>query len=202
MSGVPEQVDEAVVLVTAFGPFPGQPVNPTERIADALAGEEHVVAHVLDVSYARATEQVDELVRMVDPVAVVAFGVAADARGVRLEEVARNHGGAPAPDVDGDPGPRGALDDGPPEVSSRLPLAAIASALAAAGVPLESSDDAGTYVCNHLFRHLVTDPALAGRPVGFVHVPDPAVSAIDEATVVLAGRIVVDAVAAHARGEL
>ena len=127
-----EQVDEPVVLVTAFGAFPGQPVNPTEAIADALAGEDHVMSHVLDVSYRRAVEQLDDLVRMVAPFAAVGFGVTSNAVGIRLEEVARNRGGATTPDVDGDTGPVGTLDDGPPALPSRLPLAAIADALVGA----------------------------------------------------------------------
>ena len=203
-AGTREEVDEPVVLVTVFGPFPGQEVNPTEGIADALAGQDHAVSHVLDVTYQRAVAQLDDLVRMVAPMAVVSFGVVADARGIRLEEVARNRGGAVTPDVDGDRGPGGALDDGPATVPTRLPLPAIADALVAAGIPVEPSDDAGSYVCNHLFRRLVTHPALAGVPAGFIHVPDPVLpdALVDQATIELAGRIVVDTVAAHARGEL
>lgn len=202
-AGSHELVEEPVVLVTVFGPFPGQAQNPTEVIADALAGEDHVVSHVLDVSFRRAVAQLDELVAMVDPAAVVAFGVAGDAVGIRLEEVARNRSGADRPDVDGEAWTGGDLDDGPPVVRSRLPLPAIADALVAAGIRVEPSDDAGTYVCNHVFRHLVTHPSLRERPVGFVHVPDPgATSGMDAATVAVAGRIIVDAVAAQARGEL
>lgn len=199
-----EAVDEPVVLVTVFGSFPGQDHNPTEGIADALAGQDHVVSHVLDVSYRRAVSQLEELVRMVAPMAVVSFGVVADARGIRLEEVARNRGGATTPDVDGEHGPTGALDDGPEAIPTRLPLPAIADALVGAGIPVEPSDDAGTYVCNHLFRRLVTHPALAGAPAGFIHVPDPALpdAPLDHETIALAGRIVVDTVAAHARGDL
>lgn len=202
-AGSHEVVEDPVVLVTVFGPFPGQPLNPTEAIADALAGEDHVVSHVLDVSFRRAVAQLDELVAMVEPAAVVAFGVAGDATGIRLEEVARNRSGADRPDVDGEAWTDGAIDHGPETVRSRLPLPAIADALVAAGIRVEPSDDAGTYVCNHVFRHLVTHPSLHDRPVGFVHVPDPATtSGVDAGTVALAGRIVVDAVAAHARGEL
>lgn len=198
-----EQVDEPVVLVTAFGPFPGHPRNPTEAIVDALAGEEHVVAHVLDVSYRRAVEQLDDLVAMVDPRAVVCFGVASDARGIRLEEVARDRGAAEQPDVDGDTGPDGPTGDGPATVPSSLPLASIADALVGAGLRVEPSDDAGRYVCNHVFHHVMTHPGLRGRPAGFVHVPDPSTTEdVDLEMVVLAGRIVVDAVAASARGDL
>lgn len=198
-----EEVDEPVVLVTVFGPFPGQPENPTERIADALAGEDHVVSHVLAVSYARAVQQIDDLVRMIRPAAAVGFGVVADARGIRLEETARNHGDAITPDVDGELGADGPIDGGPSAVPTRLPLAAIADALVGAGIPVEPSDDAGQYVCNHVFRHLVTHPDLAGRPVGFIHVPDPRQPhGMDLETIQLAGRIVVDTVAAHARGDI
>lgn len=199
-----EEVDEPVVLVTVFGPFPGQDVNPTERIADALAGEDHVVSHVLDVSYDRAVAQLDDMVRMVAPMAVVAFGVVGDARGIRLEEVARNRGGADTPDVDGRTGPVGPLDDGPAAVPTRLPLPEIADALVAAGIPVEPSEDAGTYVCNHVFRRLVTHPDLAGVPAGFIHVPDPLRDGalVDEESIAVAGRIVVDTVAAHARGDI
>lgn len=206
MTGNPrtERVDEDVVLVTVFGAFPGQDVNPTEDIADALAGQDHVVSHVLDVSYERSIQQLDDLVQMVAPMAVVSFGVAADAHGIRLEELARNRGGAATPDVDGAQGPPGPLDDGPESLPTRLPLPAIADALVAAGIPVEPSDDAGKYVCNHIFRRLVTHPVLADIPVGFVHVPDPArgLTTIDIETIRLAGRIVVDTVAAHARGDL
>lgn len=198
-----EDVDEPVVLVTAFGPFPGQACNPTEAIADALAGQEHVVAHVLDVSYRRAVEQLDDLIAMTAPAAVVCFGVAGAARGVRLEELARNRGGAEEPDVDGEHGPAGPLDDGPEALRSRLPLGAIADALVAAGIPVEPSDDAGTYVCNHVFRHVVTHPDLLDLPVGLVHVPDPATTpGITPAMLALAGNVVVDTVGAHARGAL
>lgn len=199
-----EEFDEPLVLVTAFGPFPGQDCNPTERIADALAGEEHVVSHVLDVSYRRSVELLDQLVAMVEPAAAVGFGVASDATGIRLEEMARNRCGATTPDVDDELGPTGSIDDGPPLVPTRLPLGKLADALVAAGLPVEPSDDAGTYVCNHLFRQMLRHPGLTGRPTGFVHVPDPAArrSTMDADAVVLAGRIIVDTLAAHARGDL
>jgi pyroglutamyl-peptidase len=199
-----EEVEEALVLVTGFGPFPGQPVNPTESIVDAMAGLDHVVAHVLATSYRLAVEQLDDLVAMVDPAAVVAFGVAADATGIRLEEVARARVGARV-DVEGRTS--GGPAAGEP-VRSRLPLGDLADALVAAGLPVQPSDDAGDYVCNHLFHHLVTAPALAERPVGFVHVPDPGRDGplgqahLGQAQLVLAANVIVDTVAAHARGDL
>ena len=159
------------MLVTAFGPFPGQPVNPSELVVDELAGEEDVVGHVLDVSYERAVSQFDGLVRMVDPSAVVCLGVAASSAAVRLEAVAGRHDSSAAPDVDGVVGGGRRIDTGPATIPTRLDLAAVGAALASAGILAERSDDAGGYVCNHLFRHALTHVDLLDRPVGFVHVP-------------------------------
>ena len=95
-----ELVLERPILVTAFGPFPGQPLNPSELVVDELAGEEEVVGHVLDVSYARATDQLDTMVRMLDPSAVVCFGVGSSASTVLLEGLARNRDRSEREDVD------------------------------------------------------------------------------------------------------
>ncbi len=199
LPGAHEDLDEGVALVTAFGPFPGQPHNPTERIVDDLAGDEHVVGHVLDVSYRRAQEQLDELVRMVDPIAVVCFGVARGAEVVRIEQLAWHRDDATDPDVDGVVRRGQLIDDGPPSVPTRLPVEAMLEALGAAGVAAELSDDPGRYVCNHVMRHTLRMDALLGRPVGFVHVPPPSAPGFDVDRIALAGRIVVDLVVAHAR---
>jgi pyroglutamyl-peptidase len=58
---------------------------------------------------------------------------------------------------------------GPATLPSRLPLDRLAAALAADGYEVLTSDDAGGYLCNHLFYELMTQ-----RPegvAGFVHVP-------------------------------
>jgi pyroglutamyl-peptidase len=201
-SGSHEDVDEGVVLVTAFGPFPGQRTNPTELIADDFAGEDHVVSHVLDVSYTRATAQLDELVRMLDPVAVICFGVAAGADSVRVERLAWNVNDAPGPDVDGDVRRGRLIDHRAETLRTRLPVEQILDALAAAGVKARASDDPGRYVCNHVFRHVLTSSQMAGRPVGFVHVPPPTASGFNPAMLTLTGRVVVDTVSAVAAGRI
>lgn len=182
---------ERPVLVTAFGPFPGQPVNPSELVVDALAGEEDVVSHVLDVSYDRAPDQLDGLVRMVDPTAVVCFGVAASTTGVRVETTARNLDDSPAADVDGAVREGRRIDHGPATVPCRLDVDSILAALGRAGIPATRSDDAGGYVCNHVLRHAVMSSDLYDRPVGFVHVPRLGAPGFAVDTYGLVGRTVV-----------
>lgn len=190
----PPPVLDRPVLVTAFGPFPDHPVNPSEVVVDALAGDEDVVGHVLDVSYRRAPEQLDALVRMVDPAAVVCVGVGSGSSVVRLETSARSHDTSSAPDVDGEVRAGRRIDTGPTSLATRLDVEAMAAALTAVDVPVERSDDAGGFVCNHVFRHALTSLDLLERPVGFVHVPEFGSPGFDLVAYGLVGRVVVDVV--------
>lgn len=161
------------VLLTGFGHFPGVERNPSGEVARALAGREvgglRVVAATLDVSWARAPQQLDAARAQHGPWAVLSLGVAPGEE-LRLEHVARNRDSAALPDVDGVPGAGGPIRPGAAALlASRLPLAAFAQALAAAGLPARASDDAGGYLCNHLFYELLLRHA--GGPCGFVHVP-------------------------------
>ena len=62
---------------------------------------------------------------------------------------------------------------GPDTFESMLPIQAMRAALEQLGVPVAISDDAGGYVCNHLFyaaRYVIDSRGLSTR-CGFVHVP-------------------------------
>ena len=166
--------DAPTLLLTGFGPFPGFPVNPSWEVARALDGttlDGHVVRAVrLDVAYGRAADQLRAAVRRSRPAIVVNLGVAAgDA--IRLETTARNADRAEAPDVDGVVGGgRPVRATGPATLPSRLPLAALERDLEAAGFAVRRSDDAGGYLCNHVF-YVALDEVAAERPVGFIPVP-------------------------------
>jgi pyroglutamyl-peptidase len=105
---------------------------------------------------------------------LLALGVAPRAQGVRLERIARNRDDAALPDNAGEqrkltpivPGGRDTLE-------STLPIPAMQAALEQLGVQVSISDDAGGYVCNHLFytaRHVIDSFHLPTR-CGFVHIP-------------------------------
>ncbi len=157
------------LLVTGFGPFPGVDVNVTAALARRLDGTHafgvEIVGRVLDVSWTRAWPALQAHVEAVRPAAVVMLGVARDREQVCLERVARNIA-EPRPDVDGAlPEGKSLVDAGPAEVITGLPW----RALCVDGV--ETSEDAGRYLCNALFYRAALE--LGGRmPVGFVHVPD------------------------------
>ncbi|MCE9584824.1 MAG: hypothetical protein K8T20_20225 [Planctomycetes bacterium] len=160
------------LLLTGFEPFGDVAVNPSWECVRPLDGEVWggrvlVRAVRLPVSYARAPARLREEIATFRPDAVVSFGVARTRTAVSLERFAANRCEALA-DNDGASVP-GPIDPaGPPRHESTLPLDRIRKSLEKAGVPVESSDDAGGYLCNRIFWEARS--TFAG-PAGFVHVP-------------------------------
>jgi pyroglutamyl-peptidase len=172
--------EAARVLVTGFEPFPGAPVNPTEWLAGELRRDPPVLdgiaafrAEVLPVDYAKVGPRLSEIGREFRPDIAIHFGLAAECSGFRLERVARNSfAGARADNAGALPEAR-AICDGPETLPSGLPLDAIHDVLAAAGLPVEWSDDAGAYLCNMVFTLSRAHACEGFTPAmsGFVHVP-------------------------------
>ncbi|QJW36685.1 pyroglutamyl-peptidase I [Cellulosimicrobium protaetiae] len=183
------------VVVSGFEPFDGAVDNPSWETAERLAerGEElvgeRVVAVRLPVTFGGAWPALDAAVREHAPTVVVALGLAGGATRVRLERVAVNVRDARIPDNAGDqPVDEPVVAAAPVGYWSTLPLKASLAAVRAAGVPVEVSSTAGTYVCNDVFYALMHRwGAEPGRQAGFVHVPGAdAVPVEDQVTAVAA----------------
>ena len=166
------------VLLTGFEPFDGRDANASQDAVRAVEeawadpGVELVV-RVLPVSFRRARQQLRVLVAEVEPNVVVCVGEAGGREAVGIERVAVNLIDARIPDADGSaPVDLPVIAGAPAAFFSTLPVKAAALAVADAGVPVEVSGTAGTYVCNATFyalMHLLDrSPHVRG---GFVHVP-------------------------------
>lgn len=168
------------LLVTGFGPFPGVAVNPTQALALALDGRSvngaAVRTRVLDVSFARAAQQLAQALLATEPVALLHFGVAAGSGEIRLESLAVNRIAADRPDIDGVSPSDPCIDPHHPLDAALAPwtdLPSLAERLNRRGLPTRISADAGRYVCNALyFASLAAQSqAVTPRPCLFVHVP-------------------------------
>ncbi|MCE2391438.1 MAG: hypothetical protein J4G09_08140 [Proteobacteria bacterium] len=161
---------ESCLVVSGFGPFGEVTRNPSGLVARALAGEPGVRAAELPVSFRRCVPEFDALLAGSRPRALLGLGVHGG-DGYRLERRARAVLTSEAPDNDGLRGAQIRLD-GPPERRTELDLERLAGVLEAAGsARVEISEDAGGYVCERLYRHLL-ERAEAGRVPGvFLHVP-------------------------------
>ena len=170
----------ARVLVTGFRKFGGLGSNPSEEIVLRLAAAPPagvaIETLVLPVEYGAAFAPVREALDSRRFAAVVHLGVAAGRSSVEVERVALNWRGARQPDeagvlVEGERiEPRG-----PAAAESTLPVAALADAVAASGVPAQVSHHAGTFLCNQVLfqtlRHVRR--AKLGVRAAFIHVPLP-----------------------------
>ena len=164
------------ILLTAFEPFGGDPVNPSLLIARQLHGETVAGARVVMVElpcvFHRALVVLDEALARTRPTLAVALGLAAGREGLSIERVAINVDDARIPDnVGAQPVDEAIAPEGPAAWFSTLPIKAMVAALKHAGVPASVSQTAGTFVCNHVFYGLQQRLAGTGVRSGFIHVP-------------------------------
>lgn len=190
---------DARILVTAFEPFGDHPVNASQVAVEGLDGQ--VVGGcllrvlVLPVRWDEAPQRLLEAVASVEPSAIVSFGMHKGSAW-RVELLAHNK------DVrDGEE--MVIVEDFPRVMPSGLPVAAILGKLLDAGLPALPSEDAGVFLCNHVFYWILHAVSEGAAPLvsGFVHVP---AAVVDEEsrecknadTLQEGARLVVEAVAA------
>ncbi|MBU0859337.1 MAG: pyroglutamyl-peptidase I [Alphaproteobacteria bacterium] len=183
--------------MTGFGPFPGQPDNPSARLVARLGAAFNVRAVVLPTEFAAAGAQLKAALDAHQPDVVVCFGVAAQSDQLRIERAAWNVVDTAKTDNAGHHH-KGAVirKDGPEGYASTLPLPGIHADLVRGGFPAVPSNDAGDYLCNYIFYQLMHDAAQNGarRRGGFVHIPVPREgSRLDEQGLFEAAAIIVRA---------
>ena len=170
-------------LLTGFGPFGNVVSNPTERLIQRFATET-VPGHrltfcALPVSFARADALLQSALTAGGENGrpfenVLMLGVAAGSSRWRVERLGRNRDDPRLPDADGFSSPhRAILPDGPKTLASTFPVETILAALHAGGIPAVLSEDAGSYLCNHVLFTTLEWLRRTGSTAraGFLHVP-------------------------------
>ena len=163
------------ILVTGFEPFAGARLNPSQLIVDALADSslaEKLILEVLPVEYQSAADRLATLISRYNPHTVVCIGQAEGRNAISIETRAQNLDSANLADNSGELRTGQLISrEGQAELATTLPVDALLEQLANAGIPAESSNSAGTFVCNHIFY--VMQQLLADTQVrsGFIHVP-------------------------------
>ena len=162
------------LLICGFGPFPAAPDNPAGDAVARLRLEgwapkgSSAAYTLLSTVWTEAPEQV--LAAAIDSRCdgVLLVGVAVGAAAFRVETLARNHADSAKLDARGEAWAQAVIDPtGPDAIEATAPVQAMHEAVAAAGLPVALSSDAGDYLCNFTFYRTLG----ARRPCGFLHTP-------------------------------
>lgn len=171
----------AALLLTGFEPFGSFATNPSwdalvrAREIGLLANLDAQLA-LIPVTYDGAFAALQRAVDTHRPRVAVSFGLHGGLSGreadmIYLETTARNRDGAQKADNAGITRPEQPIEPGAPATAAcTLAVPALLSTLQAAGFRASASDNAGAYLCNHLFFRGAR--AFQGQiAYGFVHVP-------------------------------
>ena len=170
------------VLVTGFGPFLGVAENPSLAVARALAADPllgrelgiQILAAELPVVLGAVPAAFDaalrEAQRARSVLAVLSLGVQRDLT-FRLERRARHELHAQKPDNAGVVA-AGLILEPARTLATCAPCADLLAALREAGAPaVVDSDDAGGFVCERTYHHVLARCEPTGLPAVFLHVP-------------------------------
>src|SRR5258708_18444196 len=149
--------DKLRILITGFGPFPGAPFNPTQRLVKRLTqlrrpalGNVELISHIFHVTYATVDRELPELIARYCPSALLMFGLADRTAHVRIETRARNAVTTLFPDADRNRARKGSIADGVGAMMFGPHTAKLLRAAVATGIDARASRDAGSYLCNYL----------------------------------------------------
>lgn len=163
-------------LVTGFEPFAGASLNPSQLVVQELATINFVglnlITEILPVEYEAATAQLLDLIKIHNPMVVLALGQAEGRDTISIERVAINLADAQIADNGGK-----VLKDsiistsGDAAYFSTLKVSNLVATVREAGIPASQSLSAGSFVCNYIFYQM--QKALLNKSVasGFIHLP-------------------------------
>jgi len=163
-----------IILVSAFEPFNGDDINPTQQILEKLPANIDgctIAKYLLPVEFIKAPEMLKDEYDRLSPSAVIMLGQAGRRNAITPETTAVNLMNASIPDNAGfKPVELPIIDNGSETLKSTLPVDAVVGAINKSGLPAKLSDDAGRYVCNNVFYYMAYH---VGNkvPTGFIHVP-------------------------------
>ncbi|MCA9402561.1 MAG: pyroglutamyl-peptidase I [Candidatus Omnitrophica bacterium] len=195
------------ILLYGFSGFDRFSRNPSRDVVNALAAGRiagvKVDKIIFKVAYAHVEQKVPRLLAKAEYDAVIGFGLARGATGIRLEKEAHNLINSKTADTDGiHHNRRKIIRGGPDRYLSSVSLTRLRSALIKEDIPAAVSHDAGGYVCNFTYYHILHQ--LRSRQSRsrclFVHIPlsceivcrmNGAAASLPQAVLTRAGRVII-----------
>lgn len=171
------------VLLTAFEPFNGGSVNPSQLVVETVTAPDGVelIKVLLPVEFKATTDLIKQLLQEHQPDVVISLGQAGNRPEICVERVAINvdcvrssDGLRELADNTGDkPVDVPIAEDGETAYFSTLPIWELVAAIKSKNVAGAVSNTAGTYVCNHVMYTVLHEAAkqYPKMKAGFIHLP-------------------------------
>jgi pyroglutamyl-peptidase len=168
------------ILVTGFGPFPGAPYNPTEKLVARLLrlrrpalSDVELSGHIFPVTYTAVDRQLPVLLAKHRPEGLLMFGLAARTPYMRIETRARNAVTTIWPDAEHARARKGSIARERDAMMFGPHTAKLLRAADSTGIDARASRNAGSYLCNYLSWRAIeaTGGDRGPRLAAFVHVP-------------------------------
>lgn len=171
------------VLLTAFEPFNGGTVNPSQLVLERIKESQgiNLIKVLLPVEFMRTSKEIKQLLQKHQPDVVISLGQAGNRPEICVERVAINldcvrssDGLREVADNAGDmPVDVPIAAGGKTAYFSTLPVWELVGAIKEQGVAGAVSYSAGTYVCNHVMYTVLHEAAgcYPEMKAGFIHVP-------------------------------
>ncbi|MBR4026764.1 MAG: pyroglutamyl-peptidase I [Lachnospiraceae bacterium] len=171
------------ILLTAFEPFNGSSVNPSQLILEKVTTLEDkiLIKELLPVEFEKTSIRLKQLLQEYEPDIVLSLGQAGNRSEICVERVAINLNNVRSSDgkkVLADNAGETPVDkiiktDGATAYFSNLPVWDMVQAIQSVGVKGAVSYSAGTYVCNHVMYTVLYEVTkyYPNMKAGFVHVP-------------------------------
>ena len=163
------------LLITGFDPFGGESINPSweavSRLPDTI-GDYRLTKLQIPTVFGLATDSVLSAAAADMPDVILCVGQAGGRDAVTPERVAINMASARIADnASNQPIETPILPGAPDGIFATVPVAAMADAITAAGLPGKVSNTAGTFVCNDTLYRLLHRFSGTTVRIGFLHVP-------------------------------
>ena len=172
--------DKLRVLITGFGPFPGEPYNPTQALVKRLLrlrrpalSDVELSGHIFPVTYKAVDLELPQALAKHRPQALLMFGLAGRSAHVRVETRARNAVTLLWPDAAQTRVRKGSIGLGPDAMKFGPHTLRLLRAALGTGIDARPSRDAGNYLCNYLSWRAIEATRRDDGPhlAGFIHVP-------------------------------
>jgi pyroglutamyl-peptidase len=165
------------IMVTGFGRFLDNEVNPTKEILALLPSsiKGHPITKIeLPVIYDECFNVLKGFIGRDKPDVIVMLGLAGGRKAVTPERIAINLKDTLVPDnVGNKPINKEIIRGGPIAYYATLPLYKMVARIQSKGIPAAISNSAGLFVCNNIMYHVLhcLDVHKLDVSAGFIHVP-------------------------------